>query len=357
MAPQMVLLPPPTDVARSWARRLPEAVPGLDVVVAEDWADAARLLPDAQAAYGTLDVPLLSRSQQLEWLQAPSAAPQASYYFPELIAHPVRVTDFRGIISDHVATHALALVLALGRGVHRYAVRQHTGEWVRETDPNGVLDLPTTVAAVIGVGGIGAEITRMLAAFGADVIGVDARRRTPPAGMRALYGTDDLDVVLGEARLVVITLPQTPATVGLFDARRIAAMPYGSYLVNVGRGPTVDLDAVVAGLTSGTSPASGWTSPSRSRCRLVTRCGADRMRCSPRTLPASARISTSASSPSWWTTPVGSSAVSRCSTRSTRRKGIDTSRGVPSHKERSFLSNERHSSSAVATSRVAAAAG
>ena len=178
MAPRMVLLPPPTDVLRSWARRLPEVAPGLEVVVAEDWADASRLLPDAQAAYGTLDAALLSKAQRLEWLQAPSAAPQASYYFPELIGHPVRVTDFRGIVSDHVATHALALVLALARGVHRYAVRQQAGEWIRDTDPNSVLDLPTTVAAVIGVGGIGAAITRMLVAFGAAVIGVDARRRS-----------------------------------------------------------------------------------------------------------------------------------------------------------------------------------
>ncbi len=53
------------------------------------------------------------------------AASPAGFYFPELIHHPVQVTNFRGIYNDHVATHAVALLLALTRGLPRYFRRQN----------------------------------------------------------------------------------------------------------------------------------------------------------------------------------------------------------------------------------------
>jgi hypothetical protein len=51
-------------------------------------------------------------------LQAPQAAPPAGYYYPELIAHSVVVTNFREIFNDHIGAHILAFVLAFARGLH-----------------------------------------------------------------------------------------------------------------------------------------------------------------------------------------------------------------------------------------------
>src|SRR2546425_4853843 len=246
----LLMMPPHADDAtvQAWARGVSAAAPGLRVRIAEDRAAALRLLTEGDAAYGTLDAELLAHAPKLAWLQAPMAAPPAGYFFPELVAHPVAVTNFRGIYNDHVATHAVAMLLALARGLPRYMRQQIRGDWVRHLVDEEVLHLPESTVLVVGVGGIGAEIGRMVSAFGARVIGVDPRRSDLPEGMQALFAPQELDRLLPTSDAVVLTLPHTPESEGLIDGARLALMPRHGLLVNIGRGATVRLDAVVEAL-------------------------------------------------------------------------------------------------------------
>src|SRR6266700_7155497 len=82
---KFVMLPPQSDTARGWGRRLAEALPEVRVVIAEDQATAEREIVDAEAAFGRLPRDLLAKAQRLRWLQAPQIAPPAGYYYPELI--------------------------------------------------------------------------------------------------------------------------------------------------------------------------------------------------------------------------------------------------------------------------------
>lgn len=236
------------DAPGEWAPRVAAAAPGLQVSVAHDRAQALRLLAQADAAFGVLDPELLAAAPRLAWLQAPMAAPPAGYFFPELVAHPVQVTNFRGIYNDHVAIHAVAMLLALARGLPRYMRQQPRGEWLRYLADEDVLNLPESTVLVIGVGGIGAEIARMVAAFGSHVIGVDPRRKDMPAGVAAMYAPDALDRLLPLADAVVLTLPHTPQSEGMFDAARLALMRPHALFVNIGRGATVRLDALTDAL-------------------------------------------------------------------------------------------------------------
>lgn len=231
-----------------WASAVARAAPGLQVQIASDRAAALRLLPQADAAFGTLDAELLARAPKLAWLQAPQAAPPAGYFFPELVAHPVQVTNFRGIYNDHVALHAVAMLLALARGLPRYIRQQARGEWIRHLADEAVLHLPESTVLVVGVGGIGAEIARMVRALGATVIGIDPRRREPVDGMEAIFLPAELDRLLPTVDAVILTLPHTPESEGLIDERRLVLMRPRSLLVNIGRGATVRLDALVEAL-------------------------------------------------------------------------------------------------------------
>ena len=103
----LLMLPPQTATTRQWAKRLAAALPELKVVVAEDVAEAARMIGDADAAYGTLPRELTAHASRLRWLQAPQAAPPAGWYYPELIEHPVMVTNFREIYNDHIGAHIM----------------------------------------------------------------------------------------------------------------------------------------------------------------------------------------------------------------------------------------------------------
>src|SRR6266446_5489543 len=193
----LLMLPPQRETTREWAVRLADALPEMSVVVAESDADAARAIGDADAAFGTIPDALLRQAGKLRWLQAPQAAPPAGYYTPELIAHPAVVTNFREIYNDHIGAHIMAFVLAFARGFHLYFPRQLRREWRPERgEESGVIHLPDATALIVGVGGIGAETARLMEAFGLYVMGVDARRRDAPPGVRKLDGPDALDALL-----------------------------------------------------------------------------------------------------------------------------------------------------------------
>lgn len=251
MSYDFLVLPPQTETTRAWAARLADGTPEARVVVAESVEEARRRLPDAEAAFGTLPPELLPEARTLRWLQAPAAAPPAGYYYPELVRHPVTITNFRGIFNDHIGAHIMAYVLAFARGLQHYIPQQLRREWAPLARGEGIVHLPDATALIVGVGGIGAEAARLCAAFGMRVVGVDARREVTPPGLAALHRPDALDRLLPESDFVILTVPHTPETEGFFDARRIGLMRRGAVLINIGRGATVRLGAVDAALRSG----------------------------------------------------------------------------------------------------------
>src|SRR6266566_3701636 len=203
MAVTLLMLPPQTPTTRDWAKRLALAIPELSVVVTEDEGAVARAIGQAEAAYGTMPRDFLAEATHLRWLQAPQAAPPAGWYYPELIAHPVVVTNFREIYNDHIGAHIMAFVLAFARGLHQYLPRQLNREWRPAPLDTSVIHLPEATALIVGAGGIGAEAARLAAAFGMRVLAVDASRRDAPAGVAALYGADALDSLLPGADFVI----------------------------------------------------------------------------------------------------------------------------------------------------------
>ena len=250
MAFKLVMLPPHKPAAREWAARL-AATSEVHVVVPESAEDAKGEIADADAAFGTLTADVLQCAQRLRWLQAPHAAPPAGFYYPELIAHPLTVTNFREIYNDHIGAHIMAFVLAFARGLHRYYPQQLRREWKPAPRDTGVVDLFSATAVIVGVGGIGAETARLAAAFGMRVIGVDARRKDKPPGVAELHEPSALDSVLPRADFVILTVPHTPATEGFMHGARFQRMKRSAFFINIGRGRTTRLDDLVAALEAG----------------------------------------------------------------------------------------------------------
>jgi phosphoglycerate dehydrogenase-like enzyme len=149
-----------------------------------------------------------------------------------------------------VATHTLALVLAMCRGLPGYVRDQQTASWNPDWDPEAIVSLSEATALVVGVGALGSEIGRLLAAFGTRVTGIDVRPEDRP-GFTTVLPVDALDAQLPLADLVILTVPHTPDTEGMIDARRLGLLKPSAFFVNVGRGPTVRLDALDAALAAG----------------------------------------------------------------------------------------------------------
>jgi phosphoglycerate dehydrogenase-like enzyme len=249
---KMVFLPPQREATRTWAEAIAKAVPDATIVVAESDEEARREMPDADAAFGNLTPDLLGLTQKFRWLAAPAIAPPAGYYYPELVDHACQATNFRGIFNEHIAAHILAFTLALARGLHYYIPRQLRHEYMPERLDSGTVYLPESTALILGVGGIGAEAAKYLSHLGVKVIGVDARRDDLPEGVVAMHKPEDLDALLPQADFVILTIPHTPETEGLFDAARFAKMKKSAFFINIGRGLTTKVNALNDALRNGT---------------------------------------------------------------------------------------------------------
>ncbi|MCC7368522.1 MAG: D-2-hydroxyacid dehydrogenase [Chloroflexi bacterium] len=249
---KMTFLPPQREKTREWAEAIAKAVPEATVVVAETDEEALKEIPDTDAVFGTLNQELLAKAGRLKWIAAPAIAPPAGYYFQRLVEHPSIATNFRGIFNEHIAAHILAFVLAFARGFHYYFPRQLRHEYKPERLDTGTVYLPESTALIMGVGGIGAEAAKYLSQLGVTVIGIDGRVEQAPQGISELHRPEALDAQLGRADFVILTIPHTPETEGLFNAERFARMKPSAFFINIGRGMTTKLDDLNAALRNGT---------------------------------------------------------------------------------------------------------
>jgi len=253
----LVMLPPQTPARRAWAERVAALDVGVRVLQPETIEDAKVAIAGAEAAFGALPLEVLSAARNLRWLQAPQIAPPAGFYYPELVAHPVVVTNQREIFNDHIGAHIMAFVLAFARDFHTYIPQQLRREWKPKPLDTGVVHLHEATALILGVGGIGVEAARLCAAFGMRVIGVDARRTELVPGLSELHPADALDAQLPRADFVIMTIPHTPSTEGLMHRERLRRMKRSAFLINIGRGMTVRLDDLVAALRAGEIAGAG----------------------------------------------------------------------------------------------------
>jgi phosphoglycerate dehydrogenase-like enzyme len=245
MSFKFVMLPPHPG---GWPDTIAATVPDARVVTCPNVEAAESEITDADAAFGTITPALLTSARQLRWIQAPMAGPPAGWYYPELVRHPVAITNMRGIFNDHLAAHILAYVLAFARGLPTYMRRQLRAEW-RPGAP--LIHLPEATALLMGVGGIGGETARLLAQFGTRVVAVDPRQEVAPEGVAELHRPEALDALLPSADFVIITAPETPQTQRLFQRERFQRMKPGAVLINISRGAIVVLDDLVEALRSG----------------------------------------------------------------------------------------------------------
>ena len=241
--------PASLETVRAWPERLQAELPQAEVHLAAGGGDVPALIGTVDAIYGKVEPETFARARALRWIQSPLAGPEPSFYHRALVESDVVVTNMRGIFSDHIGAHILALVLGFARGLPTYAIQQYERRWKPQA---ATVHLPAATALIVGVGGIGAEAARLCAAFGLTVTGVDPRETVAPAGVERMAGPEALDDLLPAADFVIVTAPETPATQGLFDAGRFARMKPTACFINIGRGATVVLDDLDAALRSGT---------------------------------------------------------------------------------------------------------
>ncbi len=161
--------------------------------------------------------------------------------------HGITIYNARGVYSVPMAESAVAGVLQLYRGMRKFSDSRRAHVWEKQRD---LRELAGRTVAIVGCGSVGNECARRFGAFGTEVVGVDIVTRED-ALYRGMKGMESLDEVLSSADVVVVTVPLTAETKGLFSKRRIGVMKDGAVLVNISRGAVVDESALTEELKSG----------------------------------------------------------------------------------------------------------
>ena len=216
----------------------------LDDVHAEDvlWADIV---------LGNAPVSMIRQNKHIEWFQSNSAGPDA-YLKPGVLPENCMVTNATGAYGLAISEWMLAMWLGIQKDMFLYRDRQNQRQWAPIDRP--VRGITGARVLCVGMGDIGSNFARRAHMLGAEVVGVrrTVHPDTPcPDYCLRVVAQSQLDEELPEADLIALSLPGTPETNKLFNAERFARCKDGAILINVGRGTTVDSDALVEALRSG----------------------------------------------------------------------------------------------------------
>lgn len=231
------------------------AAPAANVVVAEGERLRDEIVDAQVVVGGRIDDELLDAAKQLVWQHMPSAGVE-SVVSPILIERGIILTNGRGVSAPNMGEHMVGMMLALGRAIPFLVRQQAARHWTPMGSRPPMFELTGQTVLLLGTGAIGKEIAKRLRPFGCSIIG--ARRRAEPVeGFDRIVSFAELGDFLPEVDHVASSLPMTPYTDKLLSADLIARMKPGAFFYNVGRGGTVDQEALIAALQDGRLGGAG----------------------------------------------------------------------------------------------------
>lgn len=245
---------PPDEVAR-----LAAVLSDDEVRDAREADDRRREIPDADVLFATrLSAEEFAAAPRLRWVHS-SAVGVGGLLPAGLVDSAIPVSNSRGVHSDAIAEHAIALVLGLRRHLHTAIRAQGERRWMQEELAVPVVSArPATKVLVVGLGSIGVRIAALAAGLGFVVSGVRRRPDLPvPDGVSEVFSPDQLIEALSDADVVVLAAPRTEDTRAMIGATELRAMKPTALFVNVARGRLADEAALVEALQAGRLAGAG----------------------------------------------------------------------------------------------------
>ncbi|HLJ95378.1 MAG TPA: NAD(P)-dependent oxidoreductase [Gemmataceae bacterium] len=245
--------PSPTKASPGWAKprrivipnlmparlaELKRVAPTVEFIPAKDDEEAAKVVADADAVIGYCTSEIVKAGRNLRWVHVDHAGVEKALS-AEVVGSKVVMTNAQRVHGPNVADQAFALLLTLTRDLH----------------PSGLLDggqprqeLRGKTMLVIGLGGIGTEISRRAAAFGMRVSAIDPKEMPRPAVVFSLDKPEKLTALLPKADVLVLACPLTDETRGLIGEAQLKVMKPSAILINIARGGIVQTPALVQAL-------------------------------------------------------------------------------------------------------------
>jgi len=270
----VVVLPEEWDVREERLAFLRAVAPGVELIPVRSQREALEsgVLQDAQAVLGVGCSPaaLEAAGPDLFWLQSGSVGVARCFTSGTPPGETNRIlqernmmaTSIRGITARAIAQHSLTTMLALIGGMDIHADRQNDHVWGRTQtdvvkDTNLDLEFQDHTLLVVGLGSIGTEVGRLAHALGMRVIATRNSSRSGPEFVDYVGLSDEMYTLAAEADVVFASVPNTPATQDMFNARFFDAMKESAYFVSIVRLPVVNWPDLKDALDTGSIAGFG----------------------------------------------------------------------------------------------------
>ncbi|MBR4759908.1 MAG: D-2-hydroxyacid dehydrogenase [Lachnospiraceae bacterium] len=208
---------------------------GYSVVFCDDQETALQEAADAEVVFG-MNAALAKAGANIKWACTPSAG--VDHFLPVVAGTDIMLSNSSGAYGLTISEHIVLVTLEIMRRRPEYVnlVRERT--WKNDLPISSIHDARITF---VGTGDIGKQAAIRMKAFGPkSMTGVNRRGQNPDGLFDKIVTLADIDQILPETDLLVLSLPSTQETIGLLTEERLQLLPETSYLVNVGRGNVLD---------------------------------------------------------------------------------------------------------------------
>lgn len=191
---------------------------------------------------------LLSRCPRLMWVHSATAGVER-VLTPLALERGIAITNARGVFSDPIAEYVLMMILTISRRLPQLLELQRERTW----QPLEGREMADITVGVVGLGSIGRRVAELALMFGSRVI---ATRRQPGApqgltGRLEVLPPEQLAELMSGSDFIVLALPLTSGTEGMFDGALLSHAKRGSWLINVARGQLIDDRALLRAVRDG----------------------------------------------------------------------------------------------------------
>lgn len=230
-------------------QKLKSIAPQHDIVTAHSEEEAQRLIADAEIVLGNrYFLQSLPFARKLRWMQSNSVGVDLILKEKQsLIDKNIALTCARGVYDAELAEHTIALLLSLFRSLPTLRDEQNEGTWQRHR----LSTLNGSSCLIVGWGSLGKKIASYITALGGKVAGVKNQPDDSQEGETMLFGSSNWRNQLPLIDALIICLPKTPETYHFIGKDELRALPPSAFVVNIGRGGTLDDMALLEMVQSG----------------------------------------------------------------------------------------------------------
>jgi phosphoglycerate dehydrogenase-like enzyme len=253
----VLVLADPADPQLAMLADLPEKT---GIAVGNSPEAFERAAPDATVIFNWSGSRALLRevfamAPKVRWVHSRSAGLD-SLLFPELVESPVPLTNGSGVFSLSLGEFALAAILYFAKDFRRMIRNQVAGRW----EQFDIIEISGQTVGIVGYGDIGRAVATRVRAMGMHVLAV--KRHGPPLSnvdplVDQIYSPEQRVEMISRCDYIVASAPLTEETRGMIGEAEFAAMKPTAVVINVGRGPVIDEDAMLKALTEGRIKGAG----------------------------------------------------------------------------------------------------